>query len=78
MTRSNALLKTDLDKNMIELGRTRHTAEHYQKQFIAQDSSHKELIELLKNTQSNIVDELTKEGGVLARVLNSESSTLAK
>jgi hypothetical protein len=63
---------------MIELSRTRHTAEQYQKQLIAQDSSHKELVDLLKNTQSNIVDELTKEGGVLARVLNSESSTLAK
>ena len=63
---------------MIELGRESHNAEQTQKLLAAQSSSYKQLVEVLKNTQSNIADELTKEGGVLARVLTSESSTLAK
>lgn len=78
VTRSNELLKADLDKTIIELGRERHKADRFQKQLIAGASSHNELVQLLKNSQTKIVDELVKDGGILGRFLESGSSTLAK
>ena len=68
----------DLNKNMLELSRSRHATEQLQKQLTARDSSHREIVESLKSTQSNMVRELTQNGSVLARLLDSESSTLAK
>jgi len=78
VARTNGLLKVELERNVLELGRERHLSEQYQKQLNAQSSSHKELVELLKNTQTSIVDDLTKEGGILTRLLTSDNTTKTK
>lgn len=78
MTRSNQLLNTDLERRVAELARERHNAEQFQKQLAVQNSAHKELVESLKKIQPNIVDELTKDDGIFAKLLSSESCTTAK
>lgn len=77
-SKTNKLLQSDLDKNVIELGRERHAVSQLQKQLNAQTEAHKELIEHLKNTRSGIIDDLTRESGILARILYSESSAQEK
>lgn len=78
VARTNDLLKVELERNVLELGRERHLSEQFQKQLNAQSSSHNEIVELLKNTKTSIVDDLTKEGGVLARLLTSDNTTQTK
>ena len=63
---------------MIDLGRERHNAGQLQKNLNAQSETYKELVETLQKSPSAIVDELTKEGSVLAILINSENSIRAK
>jgi hypothetical protein len=76
--RANELLQSELNARMLDLGRERHNTEQLQKSQNAQNESQKELLETLKKAQSTIVNELTKEGGVLASLINSEASIQAK
>jgi hypothetical protein len=69
------MLQADLDRNVIELGRERHNAAQLHKQLNTQAEAQKELTEHLKNTRSGIIDDLTKEDGILAKILSLESST---
>lgn len=78
MEKTEALLTQDLNSRVAELGRERHNAEQFQKQLNIQNSAHEELVTLFKNTQSALIEELTKEGGVLAGMLKMESSTQDK
>ena len=72
------LLQSDLNARMIDLGRERHNAGQLQKNLNAQSETYKELVETLQKSPSAIVDELTKEGSVLAILINSENSIRAK
>ena len=63
---------------MVDLGRERHNTEQLQKNLNLQNETHKELVEAFKRAQSTIVDELTKEGSVLANLVNSDQSIHAK
>jgi hypothetical protein len=72
------LLNSDLDKRVLELGRERHHSEQYQNQLNGQAAAHKEVVEQLTKYHTGIMDELTKEDGILARILSSESATQAK
>ena len=72
------MLQSELNARMVDLGRERHNTEQLQKSLNAQNEAHKELIETLKKAQSAIVDELTKEGSVLASIVNSENSVQKK
>jgi hypothetical protein len=76
--RSDHLHNKELEQRVAELGRERHNVAQCQKQLTTQSSSHAELVELVKSTQTKIVDELTKDGSLLSRVMSLESSTLAK
>jgi septal ring factor EnvC (AmiA/AmiB activator) len=75
---TTSILQKDLERRVDEIGHERHAKEQLQRQLSSQNEAHKELVQLLKKTQAGVVDELTKDGGLLARVLNSESSTQAK
>jgi hypothetical protein len=75
---SNAMLQSDLNDRILDLGRERYNTEQLQKSLNAQQESHKELIAALSKSQSAIVDELTKEGSVLSNLVNSESLLQAK
>jgi hypothetical protein len=72
------MLQADLDRSVIELGRERHNAAQLHKQLNAQSEAQKELIEHLKKTRSGIIDDLTKEDGILAKILSFESSAEAE
>jgi hypothetical protein len=63
---------------MLDLGRERHNTEQLQKSLNAQNKFHRELVETLKKGQKTIIDELTKEGSVLASIVNSENSIQTK
>jgi len=78
VTRSNQGLNADLERRVIEVARERHNAEQFQKQLAVQNSAHKEFVETLKNIQPSMRDELTKDGGILAKLLSSENSKTAK
>ena len=75
---TNLLMQSELNARMVDLGRERHNTEQLQKNPSTQNESHKALTEILKETQSALVDDLTKEGSVLANVFNSEQSLQAK
>lgn len=75
---TTSILQKDLERMVDELGYERNTKEQLQRQLSSQNEAHKELVQLMKKTQAGVVDELTKDGGLLARVLSSESSTQAK
>lgn len=72
------MLQSDLEKNMIELGRERHNASQFQRLFNAQLDAHKELVEHLRNTKSGIIEDLTSENGILAAILQCKNSTQEK
>ena len=72
------LLQSELNARMVDLGRERHNTEQLQKNLNLQNETHKELVEAFKRAQSTIVDELTKEGSVLANLVNSDQSIHAK
>jgi hypothetical protein len=76
--RTNELLQSDLNARMLDLGRERHNTEQLQKSLNAQNKFHRELVETLKKGQKTIIDELTKEGSVLASIVNSENSIQTK
>lgn len=76
--RTNQLLHSDLDARVLDLGRERHNTEQLQKSLNTQNEAHRELIATLKKAQTAIVDELTKEGSVLAGIVNSENSIQTK
>jgi hypothetical protein len=78
VTKNNALLQADLNSRVSELGRERHIAERLQKQLNVQNAAHNELIELFKNTQASVLEDLTKNGGVLANLLNFDKPILEK
>lgn len=78
MTQKNKLLQSDLERLVQELGRERHNAEQCQMQLTAQTAIHKQLVDLFKTSQTNIVKDLTKEGSVLMNLLDSEGTTRAK
>jgi hypothetical protein len=75
---TTSILQKDLERRVDELGYERHAKEQLQRQLSSQNEAHKELVQLVKATQAGVVDELTKDGGLLARVLSSESSTQVK
>jgi hypothetical protein len=75
---TTSILQKDLERMVDELGYERNTKEQLQRQLSSQNEAHKELVQLMKKTQAGVVDELTKDGGLLARVLSSESSTQVK
>ena len=76
--KTNVLLQSELNARMVDLGRERHNTEQLQKNLNLQNETHKELVEAFKRAQSTIVDELTKEGSVLANLVNSDQSIHAK
>lgn len=76
--KTNVLLQSELNARMVDLGRERHSTEQLQKNLNTQSESHKELVETFKRAQSTMVDELTKEGSVLANLVNSDQSIHAK
>ena len=63
---------------MVDLGRERHNTEQLQKNLNTQNESHKEFVEAFKRAQLTIVDELAKEGSMLANLVNSDQSIHAK
>ena len=75
---TTSILQKDLERMVDELGYERNTKEQLQRQLSSQNEAHKELVQLMKKTQAGVVDELTKDGGLLARVLSSENSTQVK
>ena len=75
---TTSILQKDLERRVDELGYERNTKEQLQRQLSSQNEAHKELVQLMKKTQAGVVDELTKDGGLLARVLSSENSTQVK
>ena len=62
----------------MELAREKHQVEQLEKSRSDPLDSHKVLVELLKNTAKEVVDELSKEEGLLAKVLEQGKSTQAK
>lgn len=67
-----------LEKRLMELSREKHLVEQLEKPQGQQLDSHKVLVELLKNLPAEVADEISKEGGVLAKVLDSGKATQAK
>jgi hypothetical protein len=76
--RTNELLNADLKKNLLELSREHHNSEQLHKQLTAQLEVHKELMAHLKKIPSEVINEFTKDGGSLAKILTSENATQAK
>jgi hypothetical protein len=67
-----------LEKRLMELSREKHLVEQLEKPREEQLDSHKVLVELLKNLPAEVADEISKEGGLLAKVLDSGKATQAK
>ena len=67
-----------LEKRLMELSREKHLLEQLEKPRGEQLDSHKVLVELLKNLPAEVADEVAKEGGLLAKVLDSGKAIQAK
>lgn len=68
----------ELAQRVAELGRERYNVEQLKKQLATQTSSHEELVELLKNTPTLMIEELTKDGSIFSKVLSSQDLTITK
>lgn len=68
------MLQLDLDARVLDLGRERHNTQQLQKSLNAQSEAYRELVATLRKAKTTIVDELTREGGLLAGIVNSENS----
>jgi hypothetical protein len=67
-----------LEKRLIELSREKHLVEQLEKPRGEQLDSYKVLLELLRNLPAEVADEVAKEGGLLAKVLDSGKAIQAK
>jgi hypothetical protein len=62
----------------MELSREKYHVEQLEKSRDDPLGSHKVLVELLKKTPNEVADELSKEGGLLAKVFDLVNATQAK
>ncbi len=67
-----------LESRLMELSREKHLVEQLEKPRGEQLDSHKVLEELLKHLPAEVAEEISKEGGLLAKVLVSTKETQAK
>jgi hypothetical protein len=67
-----------LEKRLTELSREKHLVEQLEKPRGEQLDSYKVLVELLRNLPAEVADEISKEGGLLAKVLDLGKATQAK
>jgi iron-sulfur cluster repair protein YtfE (RIC family) len=72
------LLQADVEKALIELSLEKFQVEQLERAQGDQPDSLKELVVLLKNSPKNIVEELNKEEGLLAKVLELGKETQVK
>jgi hypothetical protein len=63
---------------MTELGREKNSVEKLQDIARAQVTAHKELVDLLKNTPAGVVGELSKDEGILVKIMSSVNATQEK
>jgi hypothetical protein len=63
---------------MTELGREKNSVEKLQDIARAQVTAHKELVDLLKNTPTGVVGELSKDEGILVKIMSSVNATQEK
>ncbi len=78
VTRMCKLLQADVEKALIELSLEKFQVEQLERAQGDQPDSLKELVVLLKNSPKNIVEELNKEEGLLAKVLELGKETQVK
>ncbi|KAF5869130.1 uncharacterized protein Bfra_011673 [Botrytis fragariae] len=74
----NERLKADNDSKLIELEQERCYIEQLQSQINGDLDRHKEVMEILQKPQVDTLGELTKEDGILKKVLNSAESVNGK
>ncbi|TGO21203.1 hypothetical protein BPAE_0234g00150 [Botrytis paeoniae] len=74
----NERLKADNDSKLVELEQERCYIEQLQKQINGDLNRHKEVMEILQKPQVDTLGELTKEDGILKKVLRSAESVNGK
>lgn len=77
--KENDLLQNNVDSKLAELQQERHRIEQLQKQLSSGEiDRHKEVMEILQKPQTDTLGELTKEDGMLHKVLSSSERTQGK
>jgi predicted HTH domain antitoxin len=77
-TKNSELLETTLEKRLMELSREKYHVEQLEKSRGDPLDSHKVLVELLEKTPNEVAHELSKEGGLLGKVLDLVKATQIK
>lgn len=72
------LFEADIQKHLLALGREQHQVEQLEKAQGDPTKSYKELVELLKKAPKDVAEELNKEEGLLAKILDFSKATHAK
>lgn len=72
------LFKADVQKHLLALGSQQHYIEELERARGDPMKCHSELVALLKNAPKDLADELNKEEGLLAKVLESSAAIQAK
>lgn len=76
---ANERLKANIESKLVELQQERYRIEQLQKQINNGDlDRHKEVMEILQKPQIDTLGELTKEDGILNKVLNSSERVQGK
>ncbi|KAI9640716.1 hypothetical protein NHQ30_011025 [Ciborinia camelliae] len=79
LERANERLKADLESKLVELQQERYRIEQLQKQISSGEvDRHKEVMEILQKPQVDTLGELTKEDGILNKVLTSSEGVQGK
>lgn len=72
------MLEQDLDRRAAELGRAQNSIEKLQVVVETQAATQKEILDLLKQIPTGILEELVKEEGVVTKVFASVKAVQAK
>jgi len=77
-TKNCELLQITLDRRLMELAQEKYQVEQLEKTRADPQDSYKVLAELLEKTPKDVANELTKEDGLLAKILDLEKTTQEK